>query len=140
VLAAIGFGLCTALAGWSRNVWLVLLFLTLSGCCDQISGLFRSALWNQTIPDELRGRLAGIELLSFSAGPQLGQIRAGTAAALTSVRTALWSGGLLGAAAVGLLALVLREMMAYDAETDEHAQQVRKRRTAETAEGTVPLT
>jgi len=29
-----------------------------------LSGVFRDTLWNQTIPDALRGRLAGVEVLS----------------------------------------------------------------------------
>jgi hypothetical protein len=73
------------------------------GGFDMVSGIFRSTLWNQTIPDGLRGRLAGIELLSFSAGPQLGQLRPGGMAALTSVRASVWGGGLLCVGAVGVL-------------------------------------
>lgn len=76
-LAAACWGLAMAAAGAVHNVWLVLLFLTLGGCCDMVSGIFRGAIWDQTIPDELRGRLAGIELLSYSVGPTLGQVRAG---------------------------------------------------------------
>jgi MFS family permease len=75
VLSAALWGVAIACAGAVGNVWLVLLFLTAGGCCDMVSGIFRAAMWNQTIPDELRGRLAGIELLSYSVGPQLGQVR-----------------------------------------------------------------
>jgi MFS family permease len=91
-----------------------------------ISGIFRSTIWNQTIPDELRGRLAGIELLSFSVGPTLGQVRAGGMAALTGVRVSVWSGGLACIAAVGLLAGGLPKLMSYDARTDEHARALRE--------------
>lgn len=115
VFAALSWGAAMAVAGWMRDVWLVLLFLAVAGGCDMISGIFRSTIWNQTIPDDLRGRLAGIELLSFSVGPQLGQVRAGGTAALTGVRTAVWSGGLACVAAVGVLAVCLPTLMAYDA-------------------------
>lgn len=105
------------------------------GGADIISGLFRSTLWNQTIPDELRGRLAGIELLSYMAGPQLGQVRAGSMAALTSVRTSVWSGGVACVAAVGLLAASLPKLMAYDSRTNPHALRMRAAREArETSE------
>ncbi|AWW39873.1 MFS transporter [Streptomyces cadmiisoli] len=129
-VAAVGWGLAVAAAGIVGDVWLVLLFLALGGCCDMVSGIFRSAMWNQTIPDELRGRLAGIELLSYSVGPQLGQVRAGGMAAWAGVRTSVWSGGLLCAAGVGLLALCLPKLMTYDARTDEHAVRLRERRAA----------
>ncbi len=72
--------------------------LGLAGAADMISGLFRMLIWNQTIPDELRGRMAGVELLSYSVGPTLGQVRSTGVAALTSLRTSLVSGGLLCAA------------------------------------------
>ena len=45
-----------------------------------ISGIFRSTIWNQTIPDRLRGRLAGIEQVSYSTGPLLGDSRPGSSA------------------------------------------------------------
>ncbi|MBC7274029.1 MAG: MFS transporter [Streptomyces sp.] len=131
VLAAALWGLAIAAAGIAPNVWLVLLCLTLAGGCDMVSGVFRSAMWNQTIPDELRGRLAGIELLSYSVGPQLGQVRAGSMAAWAGVRASVWSGGVLCAAAVGLLALCLPKLMTYDVRTNEHAIRLRDQRTAE---------
>ncbi|HEU5109916.1 MAG TPA: MFS transporter, partial [Micromonosporaceae bacterium] len=58
----IGFGLST----W---LWLALAFLVLAGASDMVSGLFRMIIWNQTVPDHLRGRMAGIEMLSYSSGP-----------------------------------------------------------------------
>ncbi|MEU5050857.1 MFS transporter [Streptomyces sp. NPDC021096] len=133
VLAAAAWGLAMAVAGWLHNIWLVLLFLAVAGGSDMVSGLFRSAMWDQTIPDELRGRLAGIELLSYSVGPQLGQVRAGGMAALTNVRASVWTGGLACVASVGLLALSLPKLMSYDERTDEHALRMRAKR-AEVAE------
>ncbi|MDJ0346404.1 MFS transporter [Streptomyces sp. H10-C2] len=126
VVSAVGWGLAMAAAGWMGEIWLVLLFLAVAGGCDMISGIGRSTMWNQTIPDELRGRLAGIELLSYSVGPQLGQVRAGGVAALTSARTSVWSGGVACVAAVGLLALALPKLMSYDARTNVHAVRRRK--------------
>lgn len=96
-----------------------------------VSGIFRAAIWNQTIPDELRGRLAGIELLSYSVGPQLGQVRSGGMAAWTTVRTSVWAGGALCVAAVGLLAVGLPKLMRYDERTNEHACRMRESRAAQ---------
>ncbi|MFJ9628364.1 MFS transporter [Streptomyces sp. NPDC101175] len=137
VLAAALWGAAVAGAGAVGNVWLVLLFLALAGACDMVSGVFRAAMWNQTIPDELRGRLAGIELLSYSVGPQLGQVRSGGTAALAGVRTSVWAGGLMCVAAVGLLAAGLPKLMSYDARTDEHALRLKEQRaTSATATAT----
>ncbi|WP_162467290.1 MFS transporter [Streptomyces cavernae] len=134
VCAAAAWGVAMAGAGLTGNVWLVLLCLVLAGCCDMVSGIFRAAMWNQTIPDELRGRLAGIELLSYSVGPQLGQVRAGSMAAWLGVRASVWGGGVLCVGAVGVLALCLPKLMAYDVRTDAHARAVREAREGSSPE------
>lgn len=121
VAGAAGWGLAITAAGWFANVWLVLVCLALAGAGDMLSGLGRSTIWNQTIPDELRGRLAGIEVLSYSVGPQLGQVRAGAAAGWTGTRSAIWSGGLACVASVAALTAALPKLLSYDASTDEDA-------------------
>ncbi|MYT75259.1 putative MFS family arabinose efflux permease [Streptomyces sp. PsTaAH-137] len=122
VFGAGGWGLAIAAAGWTSNIWLVLICLGLAGAGDMLSGLGRSTIWNQTVPDELRGRLAGIEVLSYSVGPQLGQVRAGAMAGWSGVRPAVWTGGLACVASVGLLAAALPKLLTYDAHTDEDAR------------------
>lgn len=121
ILAALGWGVAMAIAGVMPSLWLILLFLALAGAADMISGVFRSTLWNQTIPDELRGRLAGIELLGYTSGPTLGNARAGAVAAFGGTRLAIWSGGLLCMAAVGAVATALPSFRRYDARTDPYA-------------------
>lgn len=127
VFGAAGWGLAITAAGWSGDVWVVLGCLALAGAGDMLSGLGRSTIWNQTIPDELRGRLAGIEVLSYSVGPQLGQMRAGAAAGWTGTRPAIWSGGLACVASVAVLAAALPRLISYDATTDPDARLRRER-------------
>ena len=84
-----------------------------------ISGIFRGTLWNQTIPDRLRGRLAGIEQVSYSSGPLLGNLEAGVVASLASVRASVVSGGILCVVGVGLFALALPAFRHYDARVPQ---------------------
>jgi hypothetical protein len=56
-------------------------------------------------PDAYRGRIASLEHIAGSAGPQLGNLRAGLVAAATSGGVALAIGGVAGLAATGLIAL-----------------------------------
>jgi MFS family permease len=128
ILAAMGWGLAIAAAGLSNSLLLVLLFLTIAGASDMVSALFRGNIWNQTIPDSLRGRLAGIELLSYSVGPLAGQLRAASMAAATSLSFSVTSGGLLCVAVVGILAIFLPKMWKYDVETNEFAVRERNLR------------
>lgn len=130
VFAAIGWGLAIAGVGLTNSVWVVLLMLGLAGAADMISGLFRMLIWNQTIPDELRGRMAGIELLSYSLGPTLGQVRATGVAQLTSLRTSLVSGGLLCAIGGVALAAFLPSLWRFDERTDPNAVREREVRAA----------
>lgn len=73
------------------------------------------AIWNRTIPDSLRGRLASIELLSYTTGPLLGNAEAGAVATLFSVRASILSGGLLCVAGCLACALLLPGFRAFDA-------------------------
>jgi MFS family permease len=131
ILAAMGWGLAVAAAGLSNSLILVLICLTIAGAFDMVSALFRGNIWNQTIPDNFRGRLAGIELLSYSVGPLAGQLRAASMAAATSLSFSVTSGGLMCAAVVGILAIFLPKMWKYDVETNEFAvreREIRKNR------------
>src|SRR5215831_7389810 len=102
--------------GLASDIWAALGFLVLAGGADMVSGIFRDTLWNQTIPDRLRGRMAGVELLSYGVGPSVGQVRAGAVASVTSARFSIASGGLLCAGAVGLVCLALPAFTGYRAQ------------------------
>jgi MFS family permease len=112
-LAAAGWGLAITAFGLAPDVGVALACLLAAGAADMLSGIFRDTLWNQTIPDQLRGRLAGVELLSYSVGPSAGQIRAGAVAAVTSTRFSLASGGVACVGAVSVVCLVLPGFLAY---------------------------
>jgi MFS family permease len=131
ILAAMGWGLAIAASGLSNSLIIVLFCLTVAGASDMVSALFRGAIWNQTIPDELRGRLAGIELLSYSVGPLLGQLRAASVASATTLSFSVTFGGLMCVVVVAFLALFLPKMWKYDVQTNEFAvreREIRKNR------------
>ena len=132
VIAAAAWGAAIAVAGVMPSIWLFMLFLVVAGAADMISGIFRATVWNQTIPDHMRGRLAGIEMLSYSVGPLGGQARAGLVADAWSVRGSITSGGVLCVVGVAGTALWLRDFWSYDARTDEHARREREERARRT--------
>ncbi|CAN2182954.1 enterobactin exporter EntS [Candidatus Nanopelagicaceae bacterium] len=128
IIAAIGWGLAIAASGLTHSLWLILFCLAVAGASDMVSALFRGNMWNQTIPDELRGRLAGIELLSYSVGPLAGQLRAASMAAATSLYFSVTFGGLMCVAAVIILAIFLPKFRKYDVQTNEFAVLEREKR------------
>jgi MFS family permease len=115
LLAAGGWGLAIIGVGLSQVLWLTLLCLALAGAADMISGIFRMVIWSQTIPDHLRGRLAGIEMLSYTTGPLLGQLRSGAMARTRlGVGGSIWVGGVLCVAGTVALAAALPAFLRYN--------------------------
>jgi len=131
VLSAALWGLGIALFGFSSSLWLVLLGLAIGGAADSVSGIFRSTMWNESIPTEIRGRMAGIEMISYSLGPTAGQFRAGVMAAWTSLRFSLTFGGLACTGSVAVVTAALPSLWSFDARTDAHVAEVRAQRELE---------
>jgi MFS family permease len=115
VIAAAAWGLFVVAAGLVSTPWLLVLFVILAGSADMVSGLFRGIIWNHAVPNAMRGRLAGIAMISYMSGPLLGNVRAGWVAAQSSVSFSLWSGGLACMLAVGMTSLLLPRFWAYRA-------------------------
>jgi MFS family permease len=113
-VAAACWGFAIVAFGFAGRLWLALFCLAVAGASDMVSGVFRMIIWNQTIPDHLRGRLAGIELISYHTGPMLGNAESGLVASLFSIRTSVVSGGILCVLGTGALLLALPSFRTYD--------------------------
>src|ERR1035438_4814139 len=118
------WGLGIALFGYSSSLGLVFVGLAIGGGADAISGIFRTTMWNESIPPEMRGRMAGIEMISYSLGPTAGQFRAGVMAAWTTLRFSLTFGGLACTGSVATVALALPRLWSFDARSDPHVAEV----------------
>jgi MFS family permease len=117
-ISAAAYGAAVAAFGFADSLAVAVAALAVAGAADMSSGLFRMTMWNQTIPDAMRGRMAGIEQLSYSIGPTLGDVEAGAVAALTSVRTSIVSGGVACVAGTAVLCALLPRFWRYDAALD----------------------
>lgn len=102
--------------GLAPNFYLALLALAFAGFADMISGIFRATMWNETIPSEYRGRLASVEMISYSSGPLLGNTFMGTMAEAVGNEHALMWGGIAGAFFVLLLGVGISSFWNYSAE------------------------
>jgi MFS family permease len=119
VLGASAWGVAIAGFGLAHALWLALLCLALAGAGDAISGIFRGTLWNETIPDRLRGRLAGVEMISWASGPTLGNTEAGVAARAFGLRASVVLGGALCVAGSVVLAVLLPRFWNYDSRASD---------------------
>jgi MFS family permease len=113
VIAAAAWALAIVGFGFSHSFVWAMIFLGLAGAADMISGLYRGIIWNQTVPNNMRGRLAGIEMISYMTGPLLGNFRAGTLASFTSLSFAIVSGGMICLIAVIVCAFMLPDFWKY---------------------------
>jgi MFS family permease len=116
IVAATVWGLAIVGFGLASTPFVAVALLAVAGGADAISGIFRMAIWNHTVPDALRGRLAAIEMVSYSSGPALGNAESGLIAGLFSVPFSVISGGVLCVLGCAICALLLPAFRAYDAE------------------------
>lgn len=95
LLVSVGvYGLATALFGTSTLFLLAFVLLALTGAADTVSTVIRQTLRQVLTPDELRGRMTGVNMIFFMGGPQLGELEAGLVAALFGASFSIWTGGL----------------------------------------------
>lgn len=94
ISAAALWSLSLAFTGLAPTFNLILLTLLCAGFFDMISGVFRMSLWNETIPEYIRGRIAGFEMLSYMSGPLLGNALLGFLADEIGIQTALFWGAM----------------------------------------------
>jgi MFS family permease len=114
-IAAGLWGVAITAFGFAGSLWLALLLLAAAGAADNVSAVLRGTiLWTVT-PDELRGRVSGIEFAQVAATPALGNVEAGLVASLTSLRFSIVSGGLACVAGTVLVALAVPAFIRYDA-------------------------
>lgn len=108
VLGSAGWGTALALSGVTASAGATLALITVAGAADTVAVVSRGTVIQLNTPSELLGRVAAAEQIVGSAGPQLGSLRAGIVADLTSARFALVSGGVLCVTAVVLVAAISR--------------------------------
>ena len=94
------WGVAIVLLGFAPGFLSALFCLALAGAGDNVSAIFRGTIWNETIPGDLRGRLAGVEMISYLSGPLIGNVRAGWVASATSNQFSIISGGLVCVAGI----------------------------------------
>jgi MFS family permease len=109
----------------SRPFWLALLLLAAGGAADMYSAIFRGTILLMGTPDRLRGRLSAVHFLVVTSGPRLGDMEAGSVAAVLGTRFAVVSGGLGAIAGAIILALAVPVFLQYDAHAAQEPPEAR---------------
>jgi len=107
IIAVIAWGAAITCFGLVSWLPLALLLLALAGWADVISAVFRSTIIQLSVPDALRGRLAGLQIAVVTGGPRVGDLESGAVATAFGNTVSVVSGGLACIAGALLLARAL---------------------------------
>ncbi len=124
LLAVAGFGAFTIIFGLSRWFWLSVLMLALLGALDNISVVIRGTLLLTQTPNEMRGRISGVNSIFIGISNELGSFESGFAAALLGPVLAVVAGGIgtiLVVLAVAKLWPEMRDLKTLDVPKAETA-------------------
>ena len=119
VVAATCWGIALVLFGFAHALWLALLMLALAGAADYVSAILRSVIVLTATPDEMRGRVTGIEFAQVASAPSLGNVEAGAVASATSLRFSIVSGGIVSVVGTLLIAAAVPALLRYDAKNPD---------------------
>ncbi|MBK9211221.1 MAG: MFS transporter [Anaerolineales bacterium] len=92
--AVTGFGIATIIFGLSTSFLLSVAMLGLLGGLDNISVVIRGTLLLTHTPDEMRGRISGVNSIFIGISNELGSFESGFAAALLGPVIAVVGGGI----------------------------------------------
>lgn len=115
--AVAGFGLCIIAFALSRDFWLAAFVLLLSGACDGVSVVMRTAIMQLATPDAMRGRVSAINGIFIGSSNELGAFESGVAARLMGLIPSVIFGGMMTLAVVAAtarLAPALRKLELQD--------------------------
>lgn len=90
-----GFGAATIAFGLSRNLWLSLTLLFLTGVFDSVSVVIRHTIIQLLTPDEMRGRISAVNNIFIGTSNELGALESGLTAALFGPIVSVVGGGIV---------------------------------------------
>lgn len=95
LMGVAGFGISIILFALSKNFYLSLFLLILSGVFDNISVVIRSSTLQLATPDEMRGRVASVNSIFIGSSNEIGSFESGVAAKLMGLIPSVIFGGVM---------------------------------------------
>lgn len=93
LLAVFGFGICMIIFGLSKNYYLSLFVLALSGAFDNISVVVRGTIMQSLVPTEMRGKVYAVNSIFIGSSNEIGAFESGLAAKFMGVIPSVVFGG-----------------------------------------------
>jgi len=104
MIGVAGFGLSIICFALSRNFYLSMGILMLSGMFDNISVIIRATAMQLLTPDEMRGRVASVNAIFIGSSNEIGSFESGLAAKLMGLIPSVIFGGIMTLGIVGFTA------------------------------------
>ena len=105
LVGATAWGIALAAFALATDPWVGLAWLVVAGAADTVSVVARSTIVQLHTPDAMMGRVTAAEQIVGRGGPELGNLRGGLVASVTTGTFALVSGGVACVVAVALIAV-----------------------------------
>jgi MFS family permease len=112
-----GFGLCIILFAISKNFYLSIALLAMSGMFDNVSVIIRQTIIQLYTPDNMRGRVASVNSIFIGSSNEIGSFESGLAAKIMGLIPSVIFGGSMTLIVTGVTAKVapiLRKMNLMD--------------------------
>ena len=107
------YGAATIAFGVSKVFWFSLLMLAATGAADTVSTILRQTIRQLVTPNKLRGRMTSVNMIFFMGGPQLGEVEAGTVAALIGAPLSVVTGGVACVLAAAIVLVKAKSLRRY---------------------------
>ncbi len=91
--AVLGFGLCMIIFGISKNYYLSLFVLALSGAFDNISVVVRGTIMQSMVPVDMKGKVYAVNSIFIGSSNEIGAFESGLTARLMGVVPSVVFGG-----------------------------------------------
>ncbi|MBK8383041.1 MAG: MFS transporter [Ignavibacteria bacterium] len=95
IISVFGFGLCIILFGISKNFYLSLIILALSGAFDSVSVVIRATIIQLMTPDNMKGRVSAVNSIFIGSSNEIGAFESGVAAKLLGTVPSVIFGGVM---------------------------------------------
>jgi len=105
-----GFGACMICFAISKNFWLSLSILIISGMFDCISVIIRGTLMQTLTPENMKGRVSAVNYIFIGSSNEIGMFESGVAAKLMGVVPSVIFGGFMTIGVVSATAWVSKSL------------------------------
>jgi MFS family permease len=102
LLCVSAFAVCMIFFALSKNFYLSMIILAISGAFDNVSVVIRSTILQLFTPDEMRGRVSSVSTMFISSSNEIGAFESGFAAKIFGLIPSIIGGGIIALTSTGI--------------------------------------